>query len=137
MVTGMRQHERGPRCRSGRAASTPMAAEAIDLLGPGAVDHGVAISRDEFAEIGALYGAGSDGVAHPLAPEGGDRNLLRQARHDGLRILAWVARFVPPGTDPLATVVQAFVDAKFEVPQGEAEWACGDDGEEDDDATGQ
>lgn len=32
---------------------------------------------------------------------GSDRNTMRHAARDGLRLLAWLARFVPAGTDPL------------------------------------
>jgi hypothetical protein len=42
--------------------------------------------------------------------------------------MAWLARYVEAGEDPLKTVVGAMVDAGFDVEPADANWA--NDGEE-------
>lgn len=69
---------------------------------------------------------------------GADINMMRHAEEDGLRIVAWLARYVEPGADPLKTIVQMAVEAGWDVDPVDAEWAESD-GEnepaEDDDVT--
>lgn len=60
---------------------------------------------------------------------GADRNLFRHAEADGVRLVAWLAKFVPPGEDPLKTVIQCAVAAGFDVDPSDVTWA----GEMDDD----
>jgi hypothetical protein len=52
-----------------------------------------------------------------------DRNLLRYAEADGLRIMAWVARFIPEGEDPLKHVVQAFAALGCDTDPADNGWA--------------
>lgn len=59
----------------------------------------------------------------PLMQAGANRNALRHAESDGLRLLAWLARFVPEGEDPLKTLVQAALDAGWDVNPDDVEWA--------------
>lgn len=66
---------------------------------------------------------------------GADRNMLRYAGADGLRIVAWLARHVEPGQDPLKTIVDLAVSAGWDVDPEDVAWARGDDmGYEDGDA---
>jgi len=59
----------------------------------------------------------------PLMQAGADRNALRAAEADGLRLLAWIAKYVPAGEDPLACLIQAFVAAGCDVDPEDFEWA--------------
>lgn len=59
----------------------------------------------------------------PLMQAGADRNTIREAETDGLRLLAWLARFVPPGTDPLVTLIQFAADAGADVASEDLDWA--------------
>ena len=54
---------------------------------------------------------------------GADRNAFRHAEADGLRIVAWLARRVPAGEDPLKTVIQMAVDAGFDVDPEDVSYA--------------
>lgn len=54
---------------------------------------------------------------------GADRNALRQAACDGMRLLAWLAKYVPPGEDPLKTLVQVTARAGFDVSPADIDWA--------------
>lgn len=127
-------HKYGPPCLSGMStATTPRAAGMIDLLGRHAHRSGVSLCRDEWRAVERLYGV-TCADPNRLITQGNARNLLRQAESDGLRILAWLARYVPPGTDPLVAVVQAVAAAGGDVPPEDVAWAEGDadaDAEED------
>jgi hypothetical protein len=54
---------------------------------------------------------------------GADRNAMRHASSDGLRLLAWIAKFVPPGGDPVKTLVQIASEAGFDVDPSDLTWA--------------
>ena len=44
----------------------------------------------------------------PLMQAGADRNMIRHAEHDGMRLVAWLAKFVPKGEDPLRRSSRSF-----------------------------
>jgi hypothetical protein len=71
----------------------------------------------------------------PFMQAGADRNALRAAEADGLRLLAWIAKFVPAGEDPLAHLVQAAVAFGWDVDPEDVEWA--EDSEESCEALGE
>ncbi len=54
---------------------------------------------------------------------GADRNMIRQAEHDGLRLVAWLAKYVPEGEDPLKTVIQMVIDSGFDVDPADVSYA--------------
>lgn len=62
-----------------------------------------------------------------LMQAGADRNMARHAEHDGMRLIAWLAKYVPPGEDPLKTLVQLVADAGFNVAPEDIAWAESDD----------
>ncbi len=59
----------------------------------------------------------------PLMQAGADRNMARHAMHDGLRLIAWLAKHVPPGTDPLKTLIQMAALAGWDVSPEDMTWA--------------
>lgn len=59
----------------------------------------------------------------PLMQAGADRNALRHAEADGMRLLAWFAKFVPVGEDPLKHFIQAVADAGWDVDPADLQWA--------------
>lgn len=58
----------------------------------------------------------------PLFQAGADRNAIRHAELDGLRIVAWLARFIEPGEDPLKTLVSMAIDAGWDVDVDDVSW---------------
>lgn len=58
-----------------------------------------------------------------LMQAGADRNMLRHAAHDGLRIIAWLAKYVEPGQDPLKEIVKMIVDRGYDVEPSDVSWA--------------
>ena len=54
---------------------------------------------------------------------GADRNLARRAQHDGFRLVAWIAKYVEPGEDPLKTLIQMASDAGFDVDPADYDYA--------------
>lgn len=72
----------------------------------------------------------------PLMQAGAARNTIRHAEADGLRLLAWIARYVPPGGDPLKTLIQFAVDSGIAVSSEDFDWAeTGEDDEQAGEAT--
>jgi|GEM_PF-6973440 len=69
-----------------------------------------------------------------LMQAGADRNVARYAEHDGMRLIAWLAKYVPEGEDPLKTLVQLAVDSGFDVNQEDIAWAESDSDLESSDA---
>lgn len=63
----------------------------------------------------------------PFHQAGADRNAIRYAIADGLRMLAWIAKHVEPGRDPLKALVQLASDAGWDVSGDDVEWADSDD----------
>lgn len=59
----------------------------------------------------------------PMMQAGADRNALRHAACDGMRLLAWIAKHVEPGEDPLKTLVQMAIGAGFDVDPEDYGWA--------------
>jgi hypothetical protein len=96
----------------------------LKLLG-GSTYKSVALTRDELRSVKNLYRfvdekEGPDQVFHQAAA---DRNALRHAESDGLRLLAWIARYVGAGGDPLKTFVQLAVEAGLDVDPSDVEWS--------------
>lgn len=58
---------------------------------------------------------------------GADRNAIRHARSDGMRMLAWIAGHLQPGDDPVKTLVRLAVDAGWDVDPEDIDWAEEDD----------
>lgn len=54
---------------------------------------------------------------------GADRNMLRYAEADGLRLIGWLARYCSPGEDPLKVLINIAVQAGLDVDYEDAEWA--------------
>lgn len=59
----------------------------------------------------------------PLMQAGADRNLYRHVRGDGLRLAAYIAKFCPPGEDPLKVLISMAIDAGYAVEPEDAAWA--------------
>lgn len=55
-----------------------------------------------------------------------DLNLDRCMMVDGLRIVAWLAKYAEPGEDPLKTVVQMAINSGWDVDPEDCEWAMTD-----------
>jgi hypothetical protein len=66
----------------------------------------------------------------PFHQAGSDRNMLREAGNDGLRMVAWIARYLAPGEDPVRTLVQLAIAAGYDVDPVDVDWAEDDSTEE-------
>lgn len=112
-----------PRTNLGSMVTTPRTEATVSLLGARLTHESVAISRDEYRAIQRVYGF-TEG-ARQFQQAGADRNAARHAAADGLRLLAWLARYVDTGEDPLRTLVQLAVDAGLDVDPEDVEWSEG------------
>lgn len=71
----------------------------------------------------------------PVMQAGADYNAVRAAKADGLRLLAWLAKYVPTGEDPLISLIQLASDAGWDVDPEDVAYAEGEvplDREDDD-----
>lgn len=93
----------------------------IGLLG-GITYQTVAISTDEARSLERLYGFTPDEPG--IMQHGATRNMLRHAEADGLRMVAWFARFIPPGEDPLKYLVQLTVERGWDITPEDVAWAA-------------
>jgi hypothetical protein len=59
----------------------------------------------------------------PLMQAGADRNAFRHAEADGLRMVAWIAKYVEPGQDPVKVLVRMAIDAGWDVDPADVDWA--------------
>lgn len=66
----------------------------------------------------------------PLMQAGAARDAIRCAGIDGLRLLAWIAKYVEPGHDPLKTLIQFAVDSGIAVSSEDYDWAETDEDDE-------
>lgn len=59
----------------------------------------------------------------PFYQAGADIGLMRYAERDGLRLVAWLARFTASGADPLKAVVELASAAGWDVDPSDCDWA--------------
>ena len=107
----------------GSYVTTPSSARMMELLGVGATSKAVALSKSELEAIRRMYDVSPE--ESPFTQAGTDRNTLRHAECDGLRMLAWISRFMDQGDDPVRTLVQIAVEAGLDVSAEDFEWADG------------
>ena len=107
----------------GSYVTTPSSARMMELLGVGATSKAVALSKSELEAIRRMYDVPPR--ESPFTQAGTDRNTLRHAECDGLRMLAWISRFMDQGDDPVRTLVQIAVEAGLDVSAEDFEWADG------------
>lgn len=87
--------------------ATPGNAQNISLLG-GESFEGVTFTQDQIARLQRFYGfeapkrSATGGEA--MVRAGDIRNLLRETRTDGLRLMAYLAHFLQKGEDPVVLV---------------------------------
>lgn len=106
--------------------TTPRAAHMIALLGGGARSKGVLLTKTELEHVKRLYGFKNEDLSTnegKLMHAGMTRNAFRHLEGDGARMLAWFARYVPAGADPLKHLVQIVSEAGLDVEGEDVEWA--------------
>lgn len=136
-----------PRLKTGssrvpRATITSPAACLSHALRPSILHMSVALTETEVKGLRDLYEFEPDpmdGDACEVIRAGNQRNLLRHAEADGLRLVAWMAKYCDPGEDPVKVLVRLFGDAGYEIDPADVNWAYGENiGEniEDDESEG-
>ena len=105
---------------SGSIVVSPKSEVLLRLLG-GKTFKSVALTTDELRAIEKLYGF------HPeddvLYQAGADRDMFRHAEADGLRLLAWIAKYVEKGQDPVKTLIQFASESGVDVSPEDYEGA--------------
>jgi|OM-RGC.v1.028187788 hypothetical protein len=103
-----------------RVTTTPHAEKMITLGLSGGYHEAVLLTSDEHRALEKVYGFTRERECEFVAA-GNFRNLMRHASHDGLRVIAYMARFLEPGEDPVRFIGQLLMDAGFDVPN-DVEW---------------
>lgn len=70
-----------------------------------------------------------------LLQAGADRNMVRYAEHDGLRIVAWLSRYTEPGEDPMKSLIRLLMNSGIDIDPSDVTWAMSDEGNEPDHST--
>lgn len=103
---------------------TPQCQVFLELLG-GFERNGVLLTNDQIRSLRKLYEIQPE--SNLLMEAGADRNMFREAEQDGLRIVAWLSKFVEPGEDPLKAVILMAADAGWDVSSEDYEYALEED----------
>lgn len=64
----------------------------------------------------------------PMMQAGADRNMLRIAQLDGLRMVTWIAKYLEKGQDPLKLLIQMAANIGYDVDPEELAWADEEEG---------
>lgn len=108
--------------------TTPQAMKWAQLLGY-TRQGPVSITGDEKRALGRLYGFTKEepGPDKIMREAGADRNLFRHAESDGLRLVAWLAKYLEPGEDPVTFVIKMLAYEGIDVPAEDLAWAEGNE----------
>jgi len=108
----------------GCITTTPMATQMRKVFG--GPDHGsVGLTASQMTALCKLYGV--DPAGNVLEKAGAERNILRHAEADGMRLVAWIARYTESGQDPLKVLVQLACASGLDVEPGDSKWSEEDD----------
>lgn len=100
--------------------STPTAATSVKLLG-GRRSEGVCFSQDEVDSLCNLYEVDLAALSNILIDAGMWRDVVRSTQHDGMRVMAVLARFLEPKQDPVKLILQLMAEAGYDVD--DHDWA--------------
>ena len=104
--------------------TTNSAAQMIQLLGAGIRHKSVSLTKDEFDSLRRYYQYHAED--NKLLQAGADKNCCKAIEHDGMRVMAAIAKYLEPLEDPVRFVQQLMVDAGYDVQMDEdpleSEW---------------
>ena len=98
----------------GTPFSTAMSATMAQLLGY-SCHNGVGFVDGELKALERLYGFDLDACSPELQRVGSQRNMMRLAERDGLRIMAMLARHVEDNEDPVRLVAEGLAALGLDV----------------------
>lgn len=107
-----------PKSESGSVTATKQDAIMIDLLGKAYRYEGVALTHDQINRLKKVYGF-TKSDDNLLTQAGDFRNLTRYVQEDGIRVMAFLSRYLEPGEDPVKLTQRLCIDAGFDVPDYE------------------
>lgn len=106
--------------KDGSVFSTRMAAAMAALCG--CERYGAnGFTQDEMDALVVLYGFDMQACTNELERAGATRNLFRAAEQDGLRCMAFLARYCEEGQDPVQLVAAGLAELGFDVQLEEEE----------------
>lgn len=105
---------RRPRTEHGSMTVDKESITMIKLLGGRTIEQ-VALTRGQEDALYKLYGYCPQPPRGELQRAARFRNMTRHARNDGMRVVAFLARFCQPGQDPLQIVRCAMSEVGYDV----------------------
>lgn len=111
----------------GRHVTRPFSAVSIKLLGQGCHIEGVALTRDETSNLQKLYRIKPETCPKTrlLMEAGATRNMLRRTQHDGVCVMAVLAKHLEPDEDPVKLVLRLLNEAGYDCSD-DLDWAYED-----------
>lgn len=100
--------------------ATPYTKKLVGIIG-GQRFEGNILSASEISDLRNLYG--TEPSDNPLIADGNLRDTIRQARHDGLRLMAFLSKFLHRDEDPVKLVARTMSDYGFDVSGDILDWA--------------
>lgn len=87
---------------------------SLQLLG-GERHESVALTHDQISGLAEFYGFDLERDKHPLIRAGNIRNLMRESCTDGLRVMAFLAKygFLEKGEDVVTTLAESLDQSLF------------------------
>jgi len=119
--------------------STPMARVMGELLGYSRYQ-GVGLTKNEVNALEEVYGFDLDSEIDPDGPvsqagrfhcAGSYRNLMRYVEQDGLRVMAFLGKFLEKDEDPVQLVAKGLAALGFDAPIEDEYEIEDDDGDPD------
>jgi hypothetical protein len=101
-------------------ATDPVSEKLIQLIG-GIHYKSLSVTKDQLDDLYHLYKFSEE--TNSLLKAGAERNVFRHAESDGLRMIAFVARYLSQGEDPVKFLAQLCIDAGFDVDPKIVEWS--------------
>lgn len=115
-----------PRTSTGQITTTPSSATLVDLLG-GYQASSVTLTNDEMRHLRKFYGFVDDKTQNPLIQAGNNRNVIRHAEIDGLRLIAYLSQYLEPGDDPVEVLSCRLSECGYDVGE---QWESGEEEKE-------
>ena len=111
--------ENRPQLKNGQMVSHEGAIPLLELFGGASIEQ-VALTKGQVSSLYSMYGFSPE--EHQLLEAGAFRDMSREARNDGLRLIAILSEICEPGQDPAKFLRILLNDAGYDVELYESDF---------------